>query len=357
MSQSFQVIGLMSGTSLDGVDIACCNFDLQNESWEYQIKYAETFPYTNEWKQRLNQMMDCTALQYVKSHVELGKFYGELIRGFIDKHTIKPILIASHGHTVFHQPANGFTAQIGDGSQIAALTGIDTVCDFRSKDLALGGQGAPLVPGGEVRLFAQYRFCLNLGGIANITVLDGPQTLAFDICPANMALNFLTNKIGLDYDKDGLLAAKGRIDQSLLNDLNNLSFYQKPFPKSLGREWFDREMMPLLDSSTISLEDKLATVCEHVAIQIANVISQFTFVESDELLITGGGAFNPVLINKLRKHNPVKIKIPDALTIAYKEALIFAFLGLLFQRNETNVMRSVTGSSRNHIGGALYKGS
>ena len=357
MPQSYQVIGLMSGTSLDGVDIACCNFELHNENWEYKIVNAETFPYTEEWKQRFSQIMDCAALQYVKSHVGLGKFYGELISGFIDRHALKPILIASHGHTIFHQPANGFTAQIGDGSQIAALTGIDTVCDFRSKDLALGGQGAPLVPGGEVRLFAQYRFCLNLGGIANITILDGPKTVAFDICPANMPLNFLTNKIGLEYDKDGLLAKKGQIDQSLLKGLNDLSFYQKPFPKSLGREWFDQEMKPLLDRSAVSLEDKLATVCEHVALQIAKVIGQYKIGQNDELLITGGGAFNPVLIGKLRQHIPVKIQIPDALTIAYKEALIFAFLGLLFQRNETNVMRSVTGAKRNHIGGALYKGS
>ena len=357
MSQSYRVIGLMSGTSLDGVDIACCSFELKKNGWEYRIEQAETVAYSKEWKLQLVSMMDSTAVDYLKSHVAFGKYYGELIQSFIQRNKITPVLIASHGHTVFHQPQNGFTAQIGDGSQIAAITGIDTICDFRSKDLALGGQGAPLVPGGEVMLFSRYRFCLNLGGIANITILNGTQTVAFDICPVNMALNYLTNKIGMDYDKDGLLAAKGKVSEPLLKELNNLSFYKKTFPKSLGREWFEQEMQPLLDHSGFSMEDKLATVCEHVALQIAGIINQFSTVTSDVLFITGGGAFNPVLISKLSQHSAVKIEVPDKITIAYKEALIFAFLGLLYHRNEMNVLCSVTGANRNHIGGALYKGS
>ena len=353
----YEVIGLMSGTSLDGVDIAFCEFEKKGEDWDYQILKAETIPYSESWKNRLSELMNGTAIDYVKTHVELGRLYGGLINDFISVNKLKPFLIASHGHTVFHQPENGFTAQIGDGSQIAAITCIDVVCDFRSKDLGLGGQGAPLVPAGERKLFNSYRFCLNLGGIANISVMNNDTTVAYDVCPANMALNYLVEYLGKSYDKDGLIAMKGKINLPLLNLLNKLPYYELPYPKSLGREWFTNEVIPLLDAASISIEDKLATFCEHIGVQIGNSIKTHLFSNNDQMLVTGGGAFNPYLINSISNKVPLKLVISDSQTISFKEALIFAFLGLLFTRNEKNVLSSVTGSGKDHIGGALYKGN
>ena len=351
-----EVIGLMSGTSLDGVDIACCHFEFKSNQWQYHIKYAETIPYSAAWLQKLSSVMNGSSISYVKTHVELGKLYGSLITEFISRYNAKPGLIASHGHTIFHQPRLGLTAQIGDGAQIAALTGIDTICDFRSKDMGLGGQGAPLVPAGERKLFSNYNFCLNLGGIANISVHSPSATVAYDVCPANMALNYLSEKLGRRFDKNGELAANGKNTTSLLNQLNSLTYYQLPYPKSLGREWFEQEFIQILDGSSITTEDKLATVCEHIGLQIGLAIGQHSFNNNDQLLVTGGGALNSYLIACIKKHISIKLVLPDEQTISFKEAMIFAFLGLLFTRNEKNVLSAVTGSSRDHIGGALYKG-
>lgn len=356
MANSYKVIGLMSGTSLDGLDVACCDFELKGRQWVYKIEQAETFHYSAEWKKKLSGISNSSAIDFTKTHVGLGKLYGNLIKEFIAKHGLKPTLIASHGHTVFHQPENGFTAQIGDGSQIAAITGLDTVCDFRSKDLALSGQGAPLVPAGEVYLFNNYRFCLNLGGIANVTVLDKRQSIAFDICAVNMALNYLAAKRGLAYDNNGQLAQKGHVDQQLLAHFNSLAYYSLSYPKSLGREWFEEAILPLLENDSLSIEDKLATYCEHIAMQVKNAIQLFFPETGDQMLITGGGAFNNYLVDSISRHALIDIVIPDEQTVSFKEALVFAFLGVLYIRNEINVFSSVTGSTKDHIGGALYKG-
>ena len=356
MADTYQIIGLMSGTSLDGVDLACCRFAIENDHWNFVIEQAETIPYNEKWKQRLADAMQGSAVDYVKTHVELGHYFGELLNDFISKYKCQPLLIASHGHTVFHQPSLGFTAQIGDGSQIAAITGIDTVCDFRSKDVALKGQGAPLVPAGEVRLFKEFSFCLNLGGIANITIVKDQRLVAFDICPANMSLNFLSSKLGADYDHDGVMAVKGKVIQSLVEKLNQLDYYHLPYPKSLGKEWFDYNMKPLLNESGILVEDVMASVCRHIAVQIKNAIKEFQPGSKDRLLITGGGAFHPLLIKFIREETAMEIVIPEKTVIEFKEAMVFAFLGLLFYRNEKNVMKAVTGATIDHIGGALYKG-
>ena len=356
MSDTYQVIGLMSGTSLDGVDIAYCRFSIENKEWSFTIEKAESIPYDREWKQRLIGVMEGNAVDYVKTHAELGRHFGELLKDFISKNNCRPLLIASHGHTIFHQPLMGYTAQIGDGSQIAAITGIDTICDFRSKDVALNGQGAPLVPAGEVKLFKEFPFCLNLGGIANITVSKNHRLVAFDICPANMALNFLSNKKGADYDKDGLMAQKGKVIQPLLEKLNQLNYYQLPYPKSLGKEWFDTNMKPLLNEPGIIVEDVMATVCRHVAVQIKSAIKEFLPGSKDRLLITGGGAFHPLLIKFIQEETAMEIVIPEKMVIEFKEAMVFAFLGLLFYRDEKNVLKAVTGATIDHISGALYKG-
>ncbi len=355
MKAETQVIGLMSGTSLDGIDVACCNF-YKEDIWRYEILQAETIVYTEEWKSRLLNLTQANALNYVTTDVFLGRMLGTIVNEFIARHNLHPQLIASHGHTIFHQPENGFTSQIGDGAQIAALTGVDTVCDFRTKDVALGGQGAPLVPFGDQLLFTKYRFCLNLGGISNITFNDQMNPIAFDITIANMALNEIAARLGKTFDKDGVDASHGKLLPELLQRLNDNEYFNKTYPKSLGREWYEKNIQPHLTNNIYSERDILYTLCEHIGEQVGKAIRLFSFNEEDELLITGGGAFNKTLISRIKFHSPIKVIIPDALTISFKEALIFAFLGLLYIKGDININNVITGSTRSHIGGALYKG-
>jgi anhydro-N-acetylmuramic acid kinase len=357
MRDEIRVIGLMSGTSLDGVDLACCHFHKGNSTWSYEMEVAETISYTRQWKDNLLQLISTDAMSYVETHVMLGRLYGVLINEFIAKNKLQPNLVASHGHTIFHQPQRGFTSQIGDGSQIAALTGIDTVCDFRSKDVALGGQGAPLVPFGEQMLFKDYRFCLNLGGIANLTFNEPGKQVAFDVCIANMALNEIAAQRELLYDEDGKIAATGSTDIKLLNTLNALEYFNRPYPKSLGREWYEKNFLPLIADTAHKDADVMFTLCEHIAMQVGKALGMFDFNATDEVLVTGGGGFNATLIKRIQHHAPVKVVLPDKKIIAFKEALIFAFLGALYIKDEINISSSVTGSLRSHIGGALYKGN
>jgi len=355
----------MSGTSLDGVDLAYCRFTFKKQSkgtgkWNFKILQAKTIPYNYKWKTRLQNLHNSNALPFVKTHSELGAYFGNLIKNFISKHSLKADLISSHGHTVFHQPENGFTSQIGDGAQIAAITKIETVCDFRTKDVALGGQGAPLVPMGDYLLFDKYDFCLNLGGIANISFVKNKKRIAFDICPVNMMLNKLASEVKLNYDKNGFLAAKGKINKVLLDKLNSLDYYHRPPPKSIGKEWYLKNCETLISDLSIPLNDRLRTGCEHIAMQIANCLPEENRAKQ-KLLITGGGTHNKFLLqciaNSLRKKTflkKVKIEIPANELVNFKEALIFAFLGVLRVRNEINVFSSITGARKNNTGGAIY---
>ena len=345
----------MSGTSLDGLDIALCQFALQDRQWTYTIIRAEIIPFSPSWKKRLQSLDHQDALALTKADWEFGYYAGDLIHQFLQPNDPLPTLVASHGQTIFHQPANGFTLQIGKGAAIAAKTGIPVVCDFRAADVALGGQGAPLVPIGDALLFPQYTYCLNIGGFTNISYANQSQRVAFDIAPANIALNFLTRKIGREMDENGHIASTGTLIPSLLNQLNDLEFYHQPPPKSLGKEWFDATIIPLLDNPLLEnnpIPDLLATYCEHIAIQVARHTGNDRV---NKLLITGGGAYNAYLINRIRYHATAEIIIPDRLTIDFKEALIFGFIGLLRWRNEINCLSSVTGASRDTIGGAIYR--
>jgi anhydro-N-acetylmuramic acid kinase len=280
-SPVIKAIGLMSGTSLDGVDLAFCTFSLVDERWTFTTEAAETYSYTDEWLEILKNLHLQSASKIFEVDAALGRYYGELIKKFIKKNNLHPDLIASHGHTLFHQPEKGFTTQIGSGAHISAITGLSTICDFRSKDVALGGQGAPLVPVGDHYLFSDYAACLNLGGIANISMVseDG-RRVAYDICPVNMALNALAQRVGKPFDEDGLLARSGTILPELLNRLNALPFYQQKGAKSL----------------------------------------------------------------------------PEKELIMFKEAIVFAFLGALNYWGRVNVFDSATGSVKQHVGGAMYRG-
>ncbi|MBP3763964.1 MAG: anhydro-N-acetylmuramic acid kinase [Bacteroidales bacterium] len=348
-----QIVGLMSGTSLDGIDLALC--DVSDASCT--ILAATTRPYSPQWQRRLASLESASALDYAKANVELGHLFGMEIRDFLRDQNLSAEAVASHGHTVFHQPSLGLTAQIGDLDAIAAECGLPVVGNFRTLDVALGGQGAPLVPIGDELLFSQFDACLNLGGIANISFREpaaqppssAPSRIAFDICPCNMALNRLAERLGLPYDDEGCNARRGILNQNLNETLNSLDYYSLPAPKSLGKEWFLERFWPLVEGSSLPVEDLLRTVTEHIAFQIATVVSRRGI---RSLLVTGGGAYNRFLLECVKKYEPiVEIVLPDDLIINYKEAMIFAMLGYLRLGGRVNALASVTGASRDNIGG------
>lgn len=350
---SYRIIGLMSGTSLDGLDIACCAFKQNGETWDYNIEEAVTYKYSHEWNEKLSTIHNSSAHEFALANTEYGYYLADKVNEFISAKNIRNInLIASHGHTIFHQPEKKFTFQLGSGACIAARTGITTICDFRSLDVALGGQGAPLVPIGDELLFSEYDYCLNLGGIANISFNNNGKRVAFDICPVNLVLNQLAQMLGKSYDNEGNFARSGFLNNNLLEKLNNLDFYKATGAKSLGREWVEANFVSVLNSFKISTEDKLNTACEHITLQIVKHAQN----KSAKMLVTGGGAYNNYLIERLRFNSHAEIVIPDKQTIEYKEALIFAFLSLLRFEQKNNTLASVTGARTNSVGGAIYLG-
>ena len=351
MKTHYDVLGLMSGSSLDGMDLALCHFEKTPQRWEYDVIAAQTFPYSDALRLRLAKAIELSAYDFVKLDVELGSVIADTVRAFLSTLSVKPDFIASHGHTTFHQPAIGLTSQIGSGAVIASHTGITTVCDFRTNDVALGGQGAPLVPIGDELLFGHYDACLNLGGFSNISFRQDGKRVAFDVSPCNMALNYIANHLGMDYDKDGETARSGMVNQSLFDKLNNLDFYRLKGAKSLGKEWFDAVFRPYLDEAKLSAADKLRTLTEHIAFQLAQ---SSVGKKGETMLVTGGGARNVFLIERLRDLGTKDIVIPDEQTIDFKEAIIFAFLGVLRMCGEANCLSAVTGASKDNCGGAVY---
>lgn len=347
-----KILGLMSGTSLDGIDLALCDIDEHG----YKILAAETIPYSGEWRQRLSTLENASAYEYALANVELGHLFGQKINAFLQGKE-RPEAIASHGHTIFHQPQRGLTTQIGDGDAIAAETRLPVVSNFRTLDVALGGQGAPLVPIGDELLFGEYDACLNLGGIANISYRTDGARVAYDVCPCNMALNRLAAMLGYPYDDQGANARNGEVYTCLLHNLDALDYYTLPGPKSLGKEWFLSQFWPLVKEFTgfvpslSKARDALATVTSHIAIQIARVVER---QQIRSLLVTGGGAWNIYLLEIIGKYCPdVEITVPDALIVNYKEALIFALLGYLRLTGKVNTLASVTGAKFDSVGGSL----
>jgi anhydro-N-acetylmuramic acid kinase len=342
----------MSGSSLDGIDLACCEFSFEQGNWNYRILEAETYPYPPLLLKKLQQAIQWARPALDRLDRETGSYFASVLNQFHAHHSLEPDLISSHGHTIFHDPANRITLQVGDGRLMADATGITVVNDFRSEDVALGGQGAPLVPVGDKLLFEKYQACLNLGGFVNISFeKDNCQRIAYDIGPANMALNWLANQDGKPYDQEGSLARTGQVDTHLLDALNNLEYYSMPAPKSLGKEWFYEEFKPLLENSIIPLNDKMATVVEHVAVQTGKGILQSGI---GDVLVTGGGAFNTYLIERIRKQTMANLVLPDRQLIEFKEAMIFALLGLLRILGEVNCLSSVTGGPRDLCAGHIY---
>jgi anhydro-N-acetylmuramic acid kinase len=350
----YNVIGIMSGTSLDGLDIAYCSFDLQGNNWSFKINCSKTIQYPKELSEQLRKVIHFSGLELMLLHNEFGNFIGSSILSFIETNNISTDeidCVSSHGHTVFHQPNKLLTTQIGNGANISAVTKLPVVCDFRTVDLALGGQGAPLVPIGDQLLFSAYDYRINLGGIANISFQENSTTLAYDICPVNIVLNKLSSELNAPYDDMGAFAKSGVFDKKLFNELNALDYYKKGAPKSLGIEIIEADIFPLLSAAPLSSEDKLRTFVEHIAFQIADTIK----VPESDILITGGGAYNSFLIERLKELSNSDIQLPSNEIIDFKEALIFAFLGVLRFRNQVNCLSSVTGSKEDNIGGCIYQ--
>ncbi len=355
----YRVIGVMSGSSVDGLDIAFTEFDEQAGKWHFQIRQADCIPYSPEWQRRLESAHQLNARDYCLLHADFGHLTGRMINEFISSNNLQfqVALIASHGHTVFHSPAEQMTAQIGDGAAIAAETRLPVISDLRALDVAFGGQGAPIVPIGEKYLLGEYQYFLNLGGIANLScAVDG--LIAFDVCPANRVLNMLAKHKGEAFDRDGALAAQGRVNDGLLNALDELGYYRLGHPKSLPNEFGTETVYPILAREEGNINDALATYVEHIARQVKNALVR-TGAVPGKLLVTGGGAFNSFLVYRLsealRPHG-VEIVIPEPNLVNYKEAMIMGFMGVLRWRQEDNVLASVTGAIKNSINGALWTG-
>ncbi len=342
----------MSGTSLDGVDLAHVKFS-KNENWTYKFLETETISYSEEWLLIFKKAVTFSATELNQINIDYTHLLSQMISDFILKNKIKNIdAVCSHGHTILHKPNLGYTLQIGNLPIISELINQAIVCDFRVQDVELGGQGAPLVPIGDKLLFSEYDYCLNLGGFSNISFDENGERIAFDISPVNTVLNFYANLLGFDYDDKGEIAKSGILNSHLFKKLNDLEFYTINYPKSLGIEFVNEFIFPLMESCQISTNDKMHTFVEHIAFQISKVITKM----DASLLITGGGVYNDFLIERIKFYLPNNnIVIPDNKTIEFKEALIFAFLGVLKLREDINVLSSVTGAKENHSSGKIYK--
>jgi len=350
--ESYNVIGVMSGTSLDGVDLAHIHFSILEGNWQFEILETETQSYDKDWLNKLKIAVDFSDTKLKQLNQDYTLLLGTIIKSFIEKHQLQNLdAICSHGHTILHQPQNGLTLQIGNLPEIAPITGKTIVCDFRVQDVQLGGQGAPLVPIGDRILFSEFDYCLNLGGFSNVSFEHEGKRIAFDISPVNTVLNFYANQLDLEYDDRGKISKNGKLNIDLLADLNALEYYSKPFPKSLGVEFVKTIVLPLIEKYNIPIQDKMYTFTEHIALQISLALPW----KHGKLLATGGGTYNDFLIEKMNRHLPqVELIIPDTKTLEYKEALIFGLLGVFKLRNEINVLSSVTGAKNDHSSGVIY---
>jgi anhydro-N-acetylmuramic acid kinase len=355
----YNVIGLMSGSSLDGLDIAYVRLEEVRGNWNYEIIAAECIEYTAEWKHSLREAPALSALEYLKLDTKYGRLLGTYVNSFIEQFELehKVHFIASHGHTVFHEPADYTTAQLGNGATMAAITGLPVINDLRAVDVALGGQGAPIVPIADKLLFGENSLLLNLGGIANISIKKGSDYIAFDICPANQMLNGLAAREGLEMDRDGLLAAEGAILPEKLALLEQFDYYNVKPPRSLSNSTAMAMSVPVLEAQDAATSDLLATATTHIANEVERAIRQNGDGLNGKMVVTGGGALNKTLVSMIADRLAclgIEVEVPDEKTVLFKEALAMALLGVLRWREETNVLCSVSGASRDSVGGALW---
>ncbi len=362
---TYKVIGLMSGSSLDGLDIAFCEFSMTSPTL-WRLLNAETIPYPPKWESRLKHLVSQDALVFSKTHTYFGYFMGELVNQFIEKYQIQPDFIASHGHTVFHYPMEKVTVQIGDGAALATVTGLPVINNFRTHDIALDGEGTPLAPIADKLLFSEYNFMMNIGGIANITCNVNGKYIAFDTGYANQIFNALANQIGLPYDAGGQLAQEGIVNQELLKKVHNFPYFSMTYPKSLDNQWIQQNILPIYLQAEDTIPNKLRTAIEHLAQVTAQSIDHIFKKEkykpnTSKMLVTGGGAFNTFLMQRISeictKHFNLTVNIPSKEIIEFKEAILMALMGALRVENKTNCLSSVTGAKIDSIGGAIWQGT
>lgn len=364
-SKTLHALGLMSGSSLDGLDLAFCSFTISNDESgpqvvDWQISRAATVPYPDEWIGRLRNAPTLSGRELCALHTAYGHYLGNVVRGFLSRHELSPDLIASHGHTVFHEPSQRYTLQIGDGAAISALTGLTTICDFRDQDVAAGGQGAPLAPLADQMLLSDYALCLNLGGIANLSIRTDKGYFAFDTGGANQILNALVQPLGLKYDDKGELARQGKKVSALGRQQDALPYFDQPYPKSLSNDWVQRQQVEVFVNHPAAIPDKLHTACRHIARQIAKAVEQVgqhAVISGARMVVTGGGAYNDFLIDCIKEELPnIAVIIPEAQLIEYKEAALMALMGCLRLLSLPNCISSVTGAAYDVCGGAVHEG-
>lgn len=354
--KEYKIIGLMSGTSLDGLDLAYCHIREDKGIWEFDIKETKSVRYSNEMLTKLKDAISLSAEKLIELHNTYGTWLGEQALIFINENKLEVNYIASHGHTTHHRPEMGLTFQVGSGQHLANSSGHKVICDFRTNDMALGGQGAPLVPIGDHIFFSEYEYCLNLGGISNISFEAKGKRTAYDIGLANMILNYITRKVGLEYDEDGKLARSGRVNPRMLDRLNSLAYYDLPHPKSIGYEWFLAEVVPIVEETEDSIENLLHTSIQHICDKVAQQIELNFKNKKQRLLVTGGGALNSFLVETLQQKlgTTTKVVVPEKIIIEFKEALVFALMGILRADGQINVLSSVTGAKKDSSSGVIY---
>jgi anhydro-N-acetylmuramic acid kinase len=352
----YKIIGMMSGTSLDGLDLCYCNIWQKDDVWQFEILETKSISYHKKMQLRLKDAIGLSAERLLQFHNEYGSWLGQQAKDFIEKHQLEVDFIASHGHTIHHRPEMGVTFQLGSGQHLANTAGHKVISDFRSNDLALGGQGAPLVPIGDRLFFGEYDFCLNLGGISNISFEVKDKRIAYDIGLANMILNYITRKIDLEYDDNGNLARRGKLNVSMLQQLNGLKYYLLPHPKSIGYEWFLEEVVPIIETTDDLIENLLHTAVHHICEKITQQIALNDMGKKQRLLVTGGGALNGFLIETLQSKlgSATLVVVPNQTIITFKEALIFALMGVLRMEQRINVLKSVTGAKRDSSSGVVF---
>ncbi|TAJ06827.1 anhydro-N-acetylmuramic acid kinase [Marinilabiliaceae bacterium JC017] len=351
-NKRYTIVGVMSGTSLDGLDLVLCEYYKNENKWDFEVKKHTTLPYSHEWFERLKNAPTLAGLELITLHRQYGQWIGSAINNFLADEKKHCELIASHGHTVFHKPHEKVSFQAGDGAIIAAETGITTISDFRTLDIALGGQGAPLVPIGDALLFEQYDVCVNLGGFANLSMETDDRRLAWDICPVNFVLNRLMMKLGKSYDDRGINGRKGKVITELYQQLNQLPYYGYTAPKSLGQEWIENEFQPILDSyNDCEIHDVLRTCYAHFADRITHDIN---LKNGSQVLFSGGGAKNDFLMALIAEKLKASVVIPNEVIVDYKEAIVFGFLGLLRWLKQPNCLASVTGASSDAVSGVVH---
>lgn len=361
--ESSDILGVMSGSSMDGLDLAFIRLNTEVGkpgllSASYELLHGATMPIPEELLNQLKYSSKLDALSLLTLDQDFGSWAGKAIDTAIKQTSFSPSLIGFHGHTVFHFPDRKVSFQLGHGAVLSAYTQLPVVTDFRSQDMALGGQGAPMVSIAEKWLWPDYSGFLNLGGICNITLKKTKEAYeSADIWVCNQILNHLAREVGHSYDDRGLIAAKGLPIDELIEALLLAEWFEKKAPKSLDNSYLYEEVIPLFNKyRDYSTGDKLHSAVIVIAKAIANHVNAVYHSEAIQggIMLTGGGALNDFLVEKIRAELTCDIFLPDLETIQFKEAIMVAFAGWLRWRGLPNFIKEATGAKSDAIGGVLH---